>query len=210
MIPSRTLQGTERAVVYLGLSSSAAFTARLTLLLSQHLHPASEHNVPLSLDGDIYKLQARPPEQDALASFKEVPSKEHSLYLYTTVQFHLLPAFRLIHEPTFLATFYAFFDSPENTTKASRLWLIQFYLVLAFGRAFLSRNRLDGNSDPPGGGFFVRAIALLPNDSELWIDPLLAVEIFGLAALYLYSVDRKESAYLFVSYTLWGGTFVSS
>lgn len=77
-----------------------------------------------------------------------------------------------------------------------RLWFIQYLLVLSFGSAFLSRTKSD---DPPGSHFFVRAMSLMPNHSSLWKDSLLAIEVLAMVGLYLYSIDQRESAYIYVS-----------
>ena len=166
--------------------------------MSQHLH-ANISDIPLSLDGDIYKLETRSTNPDSTTVLKGIPSQDYSLYLFNTVKFHLLPIFYLIDEESFTSGMQKFYHDPESMISDARLWLMQFLLVLAFGRSFLPHNKANDKNDPPGGTFFVRAINLLPNYSDLWKDPLLAIEIFGLAALYLYAVDRKESAYLYVS-----------
>lgn len=80
-----------------------------------------------------------------------------------------------------------------------RLWFIQFLLVLAFGTAFLHRS--GRSKDPPGSKFFIRAMSLMPDQAPLWKGSLLAIEVLGMAGLYLYSIDQRESAHIYVRFT---------
>ncbi|RMZ46286.1 hypothetical protein CA14_008158 [Aspergillus flavus] len=77
-----------------------------------------------------------------------------------------------------------------------RLWFILFLLVLAFGTAFLHRSKRS--KDPPGSKFFIRAMSLMPDHAPLWKGSLLAIEVLGMAGLYLYSIDQRESAHIYV------------
>lgn len=92
-----------------------------------------------------------------------------------------------------------FYENAPEKASQSRLWFSQFLLMLAFGRCFLSSNSSTTSNEPLGGPFFERAMATMPNILGLWDDPILAVETYALVALYLYSIDMRESAYLYVS-----------
>ena len=101
--------------------------------------------------------------------------------------------FHLLDEEEFMRGLHEFYEDPSERIKSSRMWFIQFLLVLAFGKAFLSPQRI-GNL-PSGSDFFIRAMTLLPNTEYLYGEPILAVEILCLASLYLQSVDMRRSAY---------------
>ncbi|KAB8070004.1 hypothetical protein BDV29DRAFT_194421 [Aspergillus leporis] len=76
------------------------------------------------------------------------------------------------------------------TTRLSLIMagkLGQFLLVLAFGNAFLLQSR--NVRDPPGSKFFVRAMS----------HSLLASEALAVAGLYLYSIDHRETAHIYVN-----------
>lgn len=78
----------------------------------------------------------------------------------------------------------------------NRLWFAQFLLVLAFGKAFLSRPQASG--EPPGAHYFLRAMSVMPEITSVWKDSLLAIEVLALAGLYLYAIDHRESAHVYV------------
>ncbi|QMW35971.1 hypothetical protein G4B84_011500 [Aspergillus flavus NRRL3357] len=104
-----------------------------------------------------------------------LPSLDHALYLSETVKFHLGQSYRLYNEDEFIHN---------------------FLLVLAFGTAFLHRS--GRSKDPPGSKFFIRAMSLMPDQAPLWKGSLLAIEVLGMAGLYLYSIDQRESAHIYV------------
>lgn len=164
-------------------------------MMSQRLHPDVAYDIPYYLDGDIYPLQWKS-SSDAAPDISGLPSMDYALYLFNTVKFHLGQTFRLLDEETFTTHMQEFYygDATKKATD-SRLWFIQFLLVLSFGKAFLDQSK---KRDPPGAAYFVRAMSLMPDYSSIWRDTLLAIEVMALAALYLYSIDRRESGHLFV------------
>lgn len=168
-------------------------------MMSQHLYPNVPYNTPISLDGDVYKLELRPADCKDVPDLKGLPSLEYSLYLFNTVKFRLSQMFHLYDEATFTMHVREFYQNATQKVSECRIWFLQFLLILAFGKAFLSQSPSTKSTEPPGAMFFLRAMSLLPDYSHFWKDPLLAMEVLALAALYLYSVDRKESAYLYVS-----------
>ena len=166
-------------------------------MLSQHLHPDTNSGVPLSIDGDVYRVTTPSAGRDTANSWflTGLPSLEHSLYLVDTVKFRLWPLFRLFDEVSLTASVRELYQYPDLHHHNKSL-SVKILLVLAFGKAFVAQGRASGT--PPGEVLYSRAMALIPS-VKLWEDPLLAVENFGLIALYLYSIDKKESAYLYVS-----------
>lgn len=101
-------------------------------------------------------------------------------------------------EESFLSHMHEFYQDAASKLASSQLWFMQFLLVLAFGQAFLSQPRSRKPTEPPGAAYFTRAMALMPDYTNLFKDPLLAMEVLGLVGLYLCSIDRTESAYLYV------------
>lgn len=94
-----------------------------------------------------------------------------------------------------LHDFYTKGANQEPTTD-TRLWYIQFLLVMAFGKALLLP-AAPGES-PPGGGLVSRALELLPDNPGLYQDPILSVEILCCLALYMQSVDHRNSAFTYI------------
>lgn len=168
-------------------------------MMEQQLRPRSPLDIPLSQDGDIYRFEFGHDQGDAATDLKGIPPLDYSLYLVNTVKFHLCHLFGLFDETDFITHLHEFYHDASEKIAQSKFWYIQFLLVLAFGKAFLSRPQSNKTERPPGATLFTRAMALLPGHSHFWTDPLLAIEVLAMAALYLYSVDKKESAYLYVS-----------
>ncbi|KAE8346229.1 hypothetical protein BDV24DRAFT_176278 [Aspergillus arachidicola] len=199
-LPSRTIKNTyknKRKWIWLAPTSVWSFTARLSVMLTEKLQLESPYTTPSQLDKDIYPLQWKQAIAEGPPDISGLPSIDHALYLFNTVKFHLGVKYRFFDEDTFLAHIHEFYNgnAAEKATE-SRLWFVQFLLVLAFGNAFLLQSR--NVKDPPGSKFFVRAMALMPDHASLWKDSLLASETLALAGLYLYSIDHRESAHVYV------------
>ncbi|OGM47217.1 Zn(II)2Cys6 transcription factor [Aspergillus bombycis] len=199
-LPSRTIKNTyknKRNWIWLAPTSVWSFTARLSVMLSEKLQLESPYTTPSQLDQDIYPLHWKQATAEGPPDISGLPSVDHALYLFNTVKFHLGVKYRFFEERTFLEHIHEFYygNSAEKATR-SRLWFVQFLLVLAFGNAFLLQSR--NAKDPPGSKFFVRAMALMPDHASLWKDSLLASETLALAGLYLYCIDHRESAHVYV------------
>ncbi|PWY87284.1 Zn(II)2Cys6 transcription factor [Aspergillus sclerotioniger CBS 115572] len=198
-LPSMTMRNTHdnrSQWVWLAPTSTWSFTARLTLMMTQRLHPDVAYDIPYFLDGDIYPLQWKT-SSDTAPDISGLPSMDYALYLFNTVKFRLGQTFRLLDEEAFTSHMQEFYYGDAAKKVADNpLWFVQFLLVLSFGKAFLEQSR---KKDPPGAEYFIRAMSLMPDYSSIWGDTLLATEILALAALYLYSIDRRESGHLFAS-----------
>lgn len=165
--------------------------------MTEKLHMPSPYTVPNSLDCDVYPLRWAPAALDDPPDISGLPSIDHALYLFNTVKFHLHQNYRFFEEEKFLGHVNEFyFGAAAKKASECRLWFVQFLLVLAFGNAFLQSR---ATQDPPGSKFFVRAMSLMPDHASLWKDSLLAIEVLALASLYLYCIDHRESAHVYVS-----------
>lgn len=174
-----------------------SFTTRLTILMTEKLHHQYPHNAPTLRAKEIYPLRwevlpaSRPPD------IADLPSLDYSLYLFNTVKFHL-GQLRFFSEEQFVERLQEFYHgNPVAVATEYRLWFIQLLLVLSFGTALLCRSKSP--DQPPGSRFFARAMSLMPDHASLWKDSLLAIEVLALASLYLYSIDQRESAHIYVS-----------
>ncbi|KAL1634393.1 hypothetical protein SLS56_002403 [Neofusicoccum ribis] len=125
-----------------------------------------------------------------------LPSMDHALYLFNTVKFHL--SYRFFDDGEFTKNVHEFYygKAQEKATE-SRLWFVQFLIILAFGNA-LVRHKSRTPRKPRGAKYFVRAMSLMPDHTSMWKDSLLGIEVLILAGLYLYSIDQKESAHVYV------------
>lgn len=126
---------------------------------------------------------------------------EHALYMVSTVQFHFGNMYRLFDEDAFLRHLHEFYKNAAEKVQESRLWYVQFLVILAFGEAFLAPVRTVSNT-ASWTKYFSRAMSLLPDITGLWQDPTLAIETLALIALYFYSVDMRDTAYCYVRHHL--------
>ncbi|KAH9238184.1 hypothetical protein K456DRAFT_1747775 [Colletotrichum gloeosporioides 23] len=200
-LPSTTIRNThqnKRNWIWLAPSSTWSFTARLTLMMAEKLQLETPFSAPSFLNDEIYTLKWSAAGADESPDIKGLPSIEHALYLYNTVKFHLGQNYQFLDDEVFVQNVNEFYyGNPVQKAAESRLWFVQFLLVLSFGQAFLSRSKTP--KEPPGSKFFIRAMSLLPDPSLLWKDSLLAIEVLALAGLYLYSIYQRESAQLYVA-----------
>lgn len=166
-------------------------------MMAENLHLESPYKVPSSLDKEVYPLRWRSAPAEDPPDISGLPSIDDALYLFNTVKHHLDQHYRFFDEESFTARLQEFYsgNSLQKATE-NRLWFVHFLLVLAFGNAFLLRSR--NTKDAPGSKFFLRAMSLMPDYTNLWTDGLLAVEVLALTGLYLYSIDHRESAHVYV------------
>ncbi|KAL0935937.1 uncharacterized protein CTRU02_208152 [Colletotrichum truncatum] len=200
-LPSTTIKNThqnKRNWIWLAPSSTWSFTARLTLMMAEKLQLETPFSAPSFLNDEIYPLRWKAAGMDDQPDINGLPSIEHALYLYNTVKFHLGQNYQFLDEKSFIQNVEDFYyGNPAQKATESRLWFVQFLLVLSFGQAFLSRSKTP--KEPPGSKYFIRAMSLLPDPTLLWKDSLLAIEVLALAGLYLYSIYQRESAQLYVA-----------
>lgn len=184
-------------LVWLAPSSMWSFTTRLTILMTEKLYFKYPDSAPSLVEKEVYPLRWDSCASNERPDISGLPSLDYALYLFDTVKFHLGQNYRFFDEELFTKNIQEFYHGdPVKMATENRLWFVQYLLVLSFGTAFLSRTKSD---DPPGSNFFVRAMSLMPNHASLWKDSMLAIEVLAMAGLYLYSIDQRESAYIYVS-----------
>lgn len=169
------------------------------LILGENLKSSAPPLPKQMLEGDIYDL----PSKSTSTQFPDtryLPSLDHALYLFNTVKFHLGQTYRFFDDAELEAQIREFYSGHvAQKASESRLWFTKFLLVLAFGTAFHSRPGSAESRDPPGGKFFVQAMSILPDNMSLWRDSLRATEVLAMMGLYLFSIDERESAHVYVS-----------
>ncbi|KAM0370557.1 hypothetical protein ACHAO7_008624 [Fusarium culmorum] len=167
-------------------------------MLGDKLQPGGNLIPPQLIEDDIYTLSwnIRPPHEKP--DVTGLPSLDHAIYLFHTFKFHLGQTYRLFDEVEFVNEIRDFYSDAQSKAEESRLWYVKFLLILAFGTAFHSSQWMP-STEPPGSKFFVRAMGLMPDHTALWKDSLLAIEVLAMVGLYLYSIDERESAHVYVS-----------
>ena len=169
-------------------------TERLRLM-----HPP---DIAVYFDNNLYPLKWKPWPEDIPPDMSGLPSIDRAMYLFNSVKFHLKQHYSFYNDDTFAASIQDFYYGNAQEKANNRLWFVQFLLVLAFGTAFLTKSR--NPQEPPGAKYFVRAMALMPDLTTLWKDSVLAIEVLILAGIYLYSIDKRERAHVYVSpYHAW-------
>ncbi|KAM0817413.1 putative Zn(II)2Cys6 transcription factor [Seiridium cardinale] len=159
----------------------------------------SPYSAPPFDDDEVYPVRWKCESTiDETPDFNELPSLEDAHYLFSTVKFHLGQIFRILDEKAFIAGLESFYHSRSSPGRPDqpRLWLLQYFLVLSFGRAFISQSKVLG--EPPGWKYFARAMSLMPDYASLAKDVLKGIDVLVLTGLYLYSIDHRESAQVFV------------
>lgn len=147
----------------------------------------------------IYPLHWTPALPDAPIDISGLPSIDHSLFLLTSVKFNFSQVYRLFDEEAFIDHIKGFYYG-DGVQKASRnrLWFVQFLLMLAFGKAFSTHSQGTGGT-VPGGDYFCRAMSLMPDLTSIWQSGVAAIEVLALASLFMYCLDHRQSAHLYVS-----------
>ncbi|KZL64578.1 Zn(II)2Cys6 transcription factor, partial [Colletotrichum tofieldiae] len=198
---STTIKNThqnKRNWIWLAPSSTWSFTARLTLMMAENLQLETPFNAPSFLNYEVYTIKWRASNADDQPDISGFPSIDHALYLFDTVKFHLGQNYQFIDEETFTSNLEDFYYGIASEKAAeSRLWFVQFLLVLSFGQDFLSRSKTS--KEQPGSKFFTRAMSLLPEPTSPWKDSLIAIEVLSLTGLFLYSIYQRESTQLYIS-----------
>lgn len=167
-------------------------------MIQDHLGQHESPEVPLNVDGQAVKLDWPSSREVIPKPTFDIPSIDYAIYLTNTVKFHLGQTYHLFDEDEFMTGLHEFYKKGprQEPTTHSRLWYIQFLLVMAFGKALLLP-AAPGQS-PPGSGLVSRALELLPENPGLYQDPILSVEILCCLALYMQSVDHRNSAFTYV------------
>lgn len=167
-------------------------------MIQEHLGQHGSPEVPLNVDGQAVKLDWPSSREVIPKPTADIPSLDYALYLTNTVKFHLGQTYHLFNEDDFMSGLHDFYrnGTKQEPTTDTRLWYIQFLLVMAFGKALLVPGA-PGQS-PPGSGLVSRALELLPDNQGLYQDPILSMEILCCLALYLQSVDHRNSAFTYV------------
>ncbi|KAF5020812.1 hypothetical protein F66182_7151 [Fusarium sp. NRRL 66182] len=199
-IPSKIIKNTRknrRTWIWLAPWSTWSFTLRLMLMLDDKLQPECHRIPPQLIENDVYKLSwnLRPPHE--LPDVSGLPSLDYAIYLFHTYTFHLGQTYRLFDEAEFVSQIRDFYAHAQQSAVDNRLWYVKFLLILAFGTA-LNSSQPTLTGEPPGSKFFVRAMGLMPDHTALWKDSLLAIEVLAMVGLYLYSIDERESAHVYL------------
>ena len=181
---------------YLGNSSTWSFSHWVFNTIKNHLGTSNFPEVQISFDANAYDVQWGSPQIPVLPNKDDLPSLDHALYLSNTVKFRICQMFDLFDEAEFMKELHEFYTEPSEKLRCSKMWCIKYFLIVAFGKAFLERSTKP--TSPPGSTYFIQAMNLLPNSEDLYREPIIAIEILCMVSLYLQSSDMRRSAYSYV------------
>jgi proline utilization trans-activator len=183
---------------HLGTSSIWSFAGRILQLTHLHLYKAPLPSSVILFDGSAYDLRWDGLRaKGALDESPVIPSHDYAIFLINAVKFHGGQMFHLFDEDTFKENLDCFYGSPlEERVNGTSLWYIHFLLILALGKAFIRSRAI--NNEAPGASYFVKAMQILPDITALCRDPVASTEILCCIALYLQSVDHRNSAHVFI------------
>ncbi|OTA61629.1 Zn(II)2Cys6 transcription factor [Hypoxylon sp. EC38] len=194
---STFMPGPNGRLFYLGTSSNWSFTRRILCMAYEYLHHVPPPARDLIFDGNAYDLGWNGSRTDeAKLSTPALPTVDHAIYLINTVKFHCGQMFHLFDDETFMGCLYRFYEEPRGVGYEHDLWYIHFLLIIAFGKAFISKK--NQGKQPPGADFFVKALQLLPDIFMLWQNPVQSTEILCCIALYLQCVDLRAVAHNYI------------
>ncbi|KAI0198963.1 fungal-specific transcription factor domain-containing protein [Astrocystis sublimbata] len=182
---------------FLGPSSTWAYSQQVMHMMRHFINHVNTPEVPLNIDGCAFTVDSPALEPNGPLSMGQLPSLDFSLYLINTVKFRLGQLYHLFDERIFSPQLYEFYarEPRHEPLPESRLWYIQYLLLMALGKAFLYGFN-DGR--PTGMNLMPRALELLPDTVALYQDPILSVEILCCLGLYLQSLDHRNSAYAYI------------
>ncbi|KAJ5959849.1 uncharacterized protein N7479_006999 [Penicillium vulpinum] len=180
---------------YLGTSSNWSFTRRVLSLAHRHLYQDVLPTETLLFDETTYDLGWDGLRTNPGSDIPVVPTRDHTMYLINAVKFRCGQLYHLFEEDQFMSSLQQFY-SGDGHSMTNSLWYIHFLLILAFGKGFV-QPKAQGRK-PPGVGYFVKALQLLPDPTALYRDPMLGTEILCCIALYYQCVDYRTSAHNYI------------
>lgn len=127
----------------------------------------------------------------------ELPSAEYAEYLTNTFYFAFSPLYYFFDRNVFFDNLRKFYvNQRSGGASEPTLWLVKMLLVFAFGQSIL--NKEAGPRGPTGYAYYAKAVESLPNPHFLFQDPVQAVEILCLLALFSQAIDMRFAGIQYV------------
>ncbi|KIV89326.1 hypothetical protein, variant [Exophiala mesophila] len=156
------------------------------------------------VEGDAYRLPFEELYHFTESDMSGLPSLDVSLYYLQSVKFRTNPLFYLFDEHEFTKSVHEFYKSPLLYARAKPIWFIQYLVIMALGKALVSRSQpaASQNVTSAGSHLLTRALRLLPDITHLAEEPIDATEILCAIALYLQSIDHRCAAHIYIGQAL--------
>lgn len=169
--------------------------ASSTTHLAKRLNPGSTN-----LAWDVRPLYDDPsslrrPVDDVLP---HLPPFEFAKRLFWVQYAYIGTIFSLIHPTQFEERLdYVYHQPHDFSHRETCLVYCQTLLVIAFGLMY-SVNQWSGDDGPPGFKYFKHALRFLPDIHEE--GSIFFVEVLCYVAYYMQNLNRRDAAFLYVSY----------
>lgn len=184
---------------YLGHSSGYAFTQQVLHMLHQYPPSNPSPEIILSLGGEEQRAESGRIVPHSTPDVSRLPSRGIALHYLQCLRFRTEPLFYLFDEPDFVSRLHQFYKDPKEYAQTSLVWFVHYLVLMAFGKALDHHAQRDISNDAAVSELFTRALQLLPDMTYLCDHPVEATELFCSVTLYLYSVNHRQAAAVYVS-----------
>ncbi|KAM0716638.1 hypothetical protein Q7P37_008083 [Cladosporium fusiforme] len=186
---------------YLGTSSNWSFGRRVLAMAHERLFEGPLPREHLLFKGEVYDLEAAGSCDSIVGATSTVmPTEDFALFLINGVRFRCCKLFHLFDEQSFMSEFDKFHRGVRECSDKLDLWYVHYTLILAIGKAL--HGEYHKGPRPSGADFFEQSMRVVPHLALARAEPMESIEILCCAALYLQSVDRRQSAYSLIGQAL--------
>ncbi|KAK7409342.1 hypothetical protein QQX98_008466 [Neonectria punicea] len=138
--------------------------------------------------------------QISYQNFPNLPSHQEAQRLLETAMFYIGHTQHHVDARDFSDRLWFFYANKDDPAQLGSPWCLEMMLVIAIGTLFDANP--EGNGEFSGIELFEYVHKNVPTLTAMHSYGKLGVEIFGLFAIYLQNVHRREEAYLYISTAL--------
>jgi proline utilization trans-activator len=163
--------------------------------LAKRLHPSSSN-----LAWDVRPLYDDPSSlnRSVTRALPQMPPYEFAKRLFWVQYAYIGTIFSLIQPEDFEERLnMVYHHPPDFSNRESCLVYCQVLLVIAYGLMY-SVNQWSGDDGPPGFKYFKHALRFLPDIHEE--GSIFFVEVLCYVAYYMQNLNRRDAAFLYVSF----------
>jgi proline utilization trans-activator len=181
------------------MSSSLNFGSRIKGIHSEHgTNSVSSASICDASPDNVYNLEPGGLKHRRTSTDITWPSEEQAHDLLNTVLTSIGSLQHLIDPRLFFDRLSSLYEEDSSRAHTDDLCYVEVLMVFALGE--LLQGKMEEGSSFPGATYFLEAVSRLPSLCNLRKSGTLAIEIMGLFAFFLQCSDRKDDAYVYVSY----------
>ncbi|KAH7161234.1 hypothetical protein EDB81DRAFT_784183 [Dactylonectria macrodidyma] len=181
------------------MSSSRNFSSMVQDLLSPPQRNDSNRSSRTPQSGRESAFE-HAPMRISSQDFPNLPSHQEAQRLLDKAMFYIGHTQHHIDARDFSDRLWFFYANRDDPNQAASPWCLEMMLVIAIGTLFDANP--EGNGEFSGVELFEYVHKNVPTLSEMHSYGKLGVEIFGLFAIYLQNMHKREEAYLYISTAL--------